>query len=321
MKNNKCLYCYKEINDTEGNNQTEYHKSCSNKFFGKPNPPILEYTQDEMFQLAEKVIKSQKTVTGVQPKLSLTSKKMTNNSVVEKFTIVGLWGDYILKPQTELYEHLPEIEDLTMHLASLTKIKSVNHSLIRLKSGELAYITKRIDRIKDKKLHMEDMCQITERLTEHKYKGSHEQIAKAIRKYSNNPGLDVINYYELVVFCFLTGNNDMHLKNFSLIKSKNLKYNFAPAYDLVASELVVEGDDEELALTLNGKKKKLKREDFSMAMKSSGINQKSIENIFAKFAKAIESWYSLIDDSFLNDIFKEKYCNMINKKIKQLELT
>ena len=320
MEKKKCLHCYKEILETEENSQMEYHKSCSNKFFGKPTPPILEYAQDEMLLLAEKVIKSQKTVTGVQLKLSLTSKKMLGNSNVEKFTLVGLWGGYILKPQTELYEQLPEIEDLTMHLAALSKIKTVNHSLIRLKSGELAYITKRIDRIKDKKLHMEDMCQITERLTEHKYKGSHEQIAKAIRMYSNNPGLDVINYYELVVFCFLTGNNDMHLKNFSLLKSKELKYHLAPAYDLVASELVVEGDDEELALTLNGKKKKLKRKDFNIAMKSSGINDKSIENIFLKFEKALESWHSLIGDSFLNDNFKEKYYNMINKKFKQLEL-
>ena len=272
-----------------------------------------------MLPLAKKVIKSQKTVTGVQPKLSLTSKKLTGNPVVERFTIVGLWGGYILKPQTELYEQLPEIEDLTMHLASLSKIKTVNHSLIRLKSGELAYITKRIDRIKDKKLHMEDMCQLTERLTEHKYNGSHEQIAKAIRMYSTNPGLDVINYYELVVFCFLTGNNDMHLKNFSLLKSRELEYHLAPAYDLVASELVVEGDDDELALTLNGKKKKLKRKDFSVAMKSSGINEKSIENIFSRFENDLTSWYSLIDDSFLNDTYKEKYHSLITKKFEQLE--
>lgn len=319
MKKNKCLFCYKEILDTEEKYLPDYHKSCSNKFFGKPHPPVLEYTQDEMLELGVEVIKSQKTLTGVQPKLSLSSKKMTDNPVMERFTIVGLWGNYILKPQTELYEQLPEIEDLTMHLASLTKIKTVNHSLIRLKSGELAYITKRIDRIKDKKLHMEDMCQITERLTEQKYMGSHEQIAKAIRKYADNPGLNVINYYELVVFCFLTGNNDMHLKNFSLLKSKYLKYELAPAYDLLASELVVEGDDEELALTLNGKKKNLERMDFIMAMKSSGINDKSIENIFEKFRKGIASWHSLIDDSFLSVAFKEKYHDLINKKSKQLE--
>jgi len=301
--------------------QTAYHRSCSNKFFGRPDPPILDYSQADMLQLAEKVIKSHKTVTGVQPKLSLTSKKMTDNPVVERFTIVGLWGGYILKPQTERYEQLPEIEDLTMHLASLAKIKTVNHALIRLKSGELAYITKRIDRVEDKKLHMEDMCQLTERLTEHKYKGSHEQIAKTIRRYSDNPGLDVINYFELVVFCFLTGNNDMHLKNFSLLKSEDLKYGFAPAYDLVASELVVEGDDEELALTLNGKKKKLERKDFNKAMKSSGINDKAIENIFTKFEKSLASWHSFIDHSFLKADFKEKYHSMLNKKFKQLKLS
>ena len=320
MKNNKCLFCYKEILEGEEEPLKEFHKSCSSKFFGKPNPPILEYTQDEMLLLAEKVIKSQKTVTGVQPKLSLTSKKMTGNPIVERFTIVDLWDSYILKPQTELYEQLPEIEDVTMHLASLSNIKTVSHSLIRLKSGELAYITKRIDRIKDKKLHMEDMCQLTERLTEHKYKGSHEQIAKAIRKYSANPGLDVINYYELVLFCFLTGNNDMHLKNFSLLKSRELLYHLAPAYDLVASELVVEGDDEELALTLNGKKKKLNKKDFNIAMKASGINDKSIDNIFSKFKNLLVSWHSLIDSSFLNNALKEKYYSMIDIKYEQLEL-
>ncbi len=320
MKNNKCLFCYKEILDGE-EAQMEFHKSCSKKFFGKTNPPLLEYSQDDMLLLAESIIKSQKTVTGVQPKLSLTSEKITGSPSKERFTIVGLWGEYILKPQTELYEQLPENEDLTMHLASLSNIKTVNHSLIRLKSGELAYITKRIDRIKNEKLHMEDMCQLTERLTEHKYKGSHEQIAKTIRKYSSIPGLDVINYYELVVFSFLTGNNDMHLKNFSLLKSKALQYHLAPAYDLVASELAIEGDDEELALTLNGKKKKLRKDDFIVAMRAIDINDKSIENIFSKFKTLIQPWHLLIEKSFLTDLFKEKYHLMIEAKFKQLEIT
>ena len=124
MKNNKCLFCYKEIQEGAEKPLQEYHSYCSKTFFGKPHPPILEYTQDEMILLAERVIKSQKTVTGVQPKLSLISKKMTGNSVVERLTIVGVWGGYILKPQTELYEKLPENEDLTMHLASLSNIKN-----------------------------------------------------------------------------------------------------------------------------------------------------------------------------------------------------
>ncbi len=319
MKMGKCLFCYQEIADKEFM-KYEFHKSCSKKFFGKNTPPIINYTQSEMLELAEKVVKSQRTVTGVQPKLSLNSKKMTGDSAIERFTIVGLWEKYILKPQTEVYEQLPEIEDLTMHLAELSKIKTVEHSLIRLKSGELAYITKRIDRSKEKKLHMEDMCQLTERLTEHKYKGSHEQVAKTIKSFSANPGYDIVNFYELVLFCFLTGNNDMHLKNFSLLKGKDLNYNLCPAYDLVASELVVEGDDEELALNLNGKKKKIKRKDFSIAMKTSGMNDKSIENVFKKFEKLQNIWHQFIEESFLSEEFKESYHKMIIDKFKHIDI-
>ena len=315
----KCLFCYQEIADEEFMKH-EFHKSCSKKFFGKNTPPIIDYTQSEMLELAEKVVKSQRTVTGVQPKLSLNIKKMTGNSAVDKFTIVGLWGKYILKPQTKLYKQLPEIEDLTMHLAELSKIKTVDHSLIRLKSGELAYITKRIDRSKKNKLHMEDMCQLTERLTEHKYKGSHEQVAKKIKTFSANPGFDIVNFYELVLFCFLTGNNDMHLKNFSLLKGKDLNYNLSPAYDLVASELVVEGDDEELALNLNGKKKNIKIKDFSIAMKTGGMNDKSIENVFQKFEKLQNIWHKFIGGSFLSEQFKENYHKMVDEKFKQIDI-
>ena len=230
---NKCLYCYKEINLNELTTTVAgakgYHEKCSKKFFGKINPPELNFTEEQILELAEQIIKSQKTVTGVQPKLSLGLSE--NSSDPERFTIVGLWGDYILKPQTKTYPSLPEIEDLTMHLAQISKLKTVEHSLISLKSGELAYLTKRIDRTKGGKLHMEDMCQITERMTEHKYKGSYEQIAKAIKKHTANPGLDVTDFFELVLFSFLTGNNDMHLKNFSLLKT-NSEYDLCPAYDL-----------------------------------------------------------------------------------------
>jgi serine/threonine-protein kinase HipA len=148
---------------------------------------------------------------------------------------------------------LPEIEDLTMHLTTLAGIKTVPHSLIRLKSGNLAYITKRIDRNKKKKIHMEDMCQLTERLTEDKCHGSYEQIAKAVLKYSVNPGLDVINFYEQVVFSYLTGNADMHLKNFSLIDRPEMGYTLSEAYDMVTTALVNPADKEDLALTLNAK--------------------------------------------------------------------
>lgn len=321
MNANRCLYCYRDLPAEEIRNEAEnagFHAKCSRKFFGSPVPPLLPYSENDMLALAEKVVKSQKTVTGVQPKLSLGTEKMKKSETPGRLTIMGLWEEFILKPPSNDYANLPEIEDLTMHLAEIAKIPTVPHSLIYLQSGQLAYITRRVDREKGEKLHMEDMCQLTERLTEHKYRGSHEQIAKAVLKYSANPGFDVVNFYEMVVFSFLTGNNDMHLKNFSLLKSNHTDYNLCPAYDMVASQLVVTGDDEELALTINGKKKKLKQNDFVVAMKSAGISEKSISNIFTKFEKALPQWHNFIEISFLPESVKTEYKTLIDKKHKQL---
>jgi serine/threonine-protein kinase HipA len=294
--------------------------------FGKPQPPLLPFTEAQMLALGEQVIKNQVAVTGVQPKLSLDIEKpgKENNAtdIPARFTIVGLWGGYILKPPTKQYPHLPELEDLTMHLATLAGIATVPHSLIRLQTGNLAYITKRIDRNKKKKLHMEDMCQLTERLTEDKYKGSYEQIGKTIVKYSANPGLDLINFFEQVIFSFLTGNADMHLKNFSLIqRPAAADYVLAPAYDMVASALVVPGDEEELALNLNGKKRKIQRKDFDVALSSfKMLEEKTIANLFSHFEKTIGKWLDFIPHSFIPDEMKEAYKTIIQERAARLNL-
>ena len=123
---------------------SDYHPRCSTKIYGSPIPPVLPYGKKDLIRLAEKVIRSRTTLTGVQPKLSLDIEKAEKSS--KRFTIVGLWGRYILKPQSQHYEQLPELEDLTMHLAEIAKIKVVPHSLIRFQDGDLCYITKRIDR-------------------------------------------------------------------------------------------------------------------------------------------------------------------------------
>jgi len=314
MEKNRCLYCYQELGEGE------FHPKCSKKIFGAPVPPSLEYTNDQMLELAQKVIQSQSTVTGVQAKLSLGLQKMSEKDKPQKLTIMGVWGGYILKPPSEYYPSLPELEDLSMHLAAIAGIETVPHTLIRLKSGELSYLTKRIDRKGKQKFHMEDMCQLTERLTEAKYRGAYEQIGKALVHFSANPGFDIINFFEQVVFCFLTGNNDMHLKNFSLFKDPKKGYNLSPAYDMVAAELVVEGDDEELALTLNGKKKKITRKDFEMAMGHFEIDKKAFENIFERFKKTLPQWHDFIDISFLPDQMKTRYHEMLDKKAKQIEL-
>ena len=310
----KCLYCYKELNEGE----KDFHKTCSKKMFGTPSVPELPYTRENLTDLAKQVIRSQTTLTGVQAKLSLDINKGGKNET-DRFTIVGLWGRYILKPQTDRFAHLPELEDLTMHLAELAKLQVVPHSLIRFVDGELCYITRRIDRTATgDKLPMEDMCQLTERLTEHKYKGSYEQIAKAIQRFSTVPKLDMVNYWEQVVFSWLTGNADMHLKNFSLYSKGQGKYLLTPAYDMLSTALVMPEDTEELALTLNGKKRKIKKVDFVTSMQASGMEEKVINNIFAKFAKVKDRWFEFIDLSFLPNEMKEAFKAIIAEKLSLL---
>ena len=310
----KCLYCYKELNEGE----KDFHKTCSKKMFGTPSVPVLPYTRDKLTDLAKQVIRSQTTLTGVQAKLSLDINKGGRNET-DRFTIVGLWGRYILKPQTDRFAHLPELEDLTMHLAELAKMQVVPHSLIRFADGELCYITRRIDRTSTgDKLPMEDMCQLTERLTEHKYKGSYEQIAKAIQRFSAVPKLDMVNYWEQVVFSWITGNADMHLKNFSLYSKEQGKYMLTPAYDMLSTALVMPEDTEELALTLNGKKRKIKKADFVVSMQASGLEEKVINNIFAKFTKVKDKWFEFIDRSFLSNEMKETFKTIVAEKLSLL---
>jgi serine/threonine-protein kinase HipA len=306
----RCLYCYKLLNAGE----IDFHQGCSNKMFGKKLPPVLDYSEDQMLELGKKVIKRQSAVTGVQPKLSVEIEKMNHMDHPDRFTIVGLWRAYILKPPSTQFPELPELEDLTLHLAELAGIKTVPHSLIRLKSGTLAYITKRVDRDARGKIHMEDMCQLTERMTEHKYQGSYEQIGKAIIRYSENPLLDIVNFFEQVVFSFLTGNADMHLKNFSLIDRPGLGYTLCPAYDMVPSNLIVKDDPEELALNLNGKKRKLKKDDFIEAMNRFDIDNKSIENIFRKFEDTMAKWEEFIPISFLSEEMKKGFWELIRDR-------
>ena len=309
----KCLFCYKPL----GEDEVDYHKSCARKIFESTVVPTLPYTRDNIKELAREIVIASTTVTGVQAKLSLDIARGGKNEP-QRFTIVGLWGRFILKPQTDRFANLPENEDLTMHLAEAAGINTVPHSLIRFADGELCYITRRIDRTKrGSKIAMEDMCQLSERLTEDKYKGSYERIAKLIRQYSSAPLLDIINFWEVVVFSWLTGNADMHLKNFSLFKPK-ADYMLTPAYDLLSTSIVMPDDDEELALTLNGKKKRIKREDFEKAMLDSGMDEKSIANLFKKFEKALPKWYAIIEESFLPVNQQKLYRQQIERMIARL---
>ena len=292
----KCLYCYKEL----GPGEVDFHKSCCKKFFGTPTAPSLNYTRAQMDELAAQVIKSQTTLTGVQPKLSLNLDKHK---------------DYIFKPQTERFAMLPENEDLTMHLAQIARLKVVPHTLIRMKDGSIGYLTKRIDRKADgEKIAMEDMCQLTERQTEHKYRSSYEQIGKAIRRFSANAQLDMVDFLELVYFSWLTGNNDMHLKNFSLYSPADAPV-LTPAYDLLNSAISNPSDDEELALNLNGKKKRIKDEDFMAAYRTCGVLEIVFDRVKKKYVGILPKFEEEIQCSFLSDELKASYIELLHKRL------
>ncbi len=301
-----------------GNHDGDFHEQCSLEFFGTKTAPLLLYSLNQMSALAKDVVERSVSVPGVQPKLSLS---FVSNTLADgnkgRLTVVGaLGGNYIFKPPSEHFPEMPQNENLTMRIAEAFGIKTVKSSLIRLQSGELSYITKRIDRTDSgEKIHMLDMFQILEAFD--KYKSSMEKVGKAIGQYSDDTLLDQLYFFELSVFNFITGNNDMHLKNFSMINSGN-KWSLAPAYDLLNVSIVNPEDTEELALTLEGKKKKLGRANFEHLGKILSLNEKQIEGVFKRLVKNKSVAINWIDNSFLSNDFKKKYKIFLEQKYREL---
>ena len=186
--------------------------------------------------------------------------------------------------------------------------------------GTGGYLTRRIDRTKDgEKIDMEDMCQLTLHPTEYKYKGAHEQIAKTIMQYSDMPKLDLTNYMQQLLFCFVTGNNDMHLKNFSLYRPSR-GYQLTPAYDLINVAIANPKDKEELALPLSGRKSQLQMNDFLKSATAMGLEQNVVINLIENMHKAVPKWRSLIQSSFLTADMKEKYEQLVTLRLDRLHM-
>lgn len=318
---NKCLCCYKELKKGE----IGYHASCAYKLFGSKQAPILPYTRDNIDGLALEVLRSSTSVTGVQAKLSLDINRGGKNEP-DRLTIVGLWGNYILKPQSPKFTSMPELEDLTMKMAEMAKIETAAHCLIRMADGELAYITRRMDRNSDgSKRSMLDMCQLSNRLTEHKYRGAYTQLADIIRNYSTIPMLDIQRFWEIVIFSWITGNSDMHCKNFSLLDREGIGYTLSPAYDLLAVALTGIDDKDELAMPLTGYGVDdtqhitgFDRTSFVEAMISSGIEMNISNKLINRLIKNQTKWLELIDNSFLSVELKEAYKGLICERIEKI---
>lgn len=312
----KCLYCYQELEE----GQVDFHPACARKFFGSESAPLLPYTRDNMSELARQVIRTSASVTGAQAKMSLDVNRGGKNEPA-KFTIVGLWGKYIFKPQSGKYPCLPELEDLTMKMAEAARIRTARHTLIRLADGELGYLTFRMDRgVKGEKISMLDLCQLSNRLTEHKYYGTYQQLADTVKKYSSAPMLDVQRFWEMVLFSWITGNSDMHCKNFSLIDTGGGEYALAPAYDLLAVLLADPEDMEEMAMTfaVGGEKNGFDRGTFMSAFTQSGIPAAVADKMIERMKGYLPIWKELIAQSFLPEKMKAEYCRLLDNRIVRL---
>ncbi|NQX81327.1 MAG: HipA domain-containing protein [Flavobacteriaceae bacterium] len=307
---NKCLYCYKRLE------KGDYHQGCSLSFFGNKQAPELDYSLEQMNDLAKYIVERSVSVPGVQAKLSMSLLNQKSAKQDNRLTVVGaLGGNYIFKPPTVNFPEMPENEHLTMKIAAAFDIKTVP-TLIRLKSGELSYLTKRIDRTEQSdKIHMLDMFQITQAVN--KYKSSMEKISKALNSYTTNIVFDKIQFFELTVFSFLFGNNDMHLKNFSMIETP-LGWSLSPAYDLLNVAIINPEDKEELALTLNGKKNRLNKQDFNSFAINMGLNDKQINSVYKRLLKNKNIAEDLINISFLSKNKKVDYWNLVIRRYKRL---
>lgn len=273
----------------------------------------LPYTAAELRQEAANRAKKL-SIQGVQPKLSATI------SVVEQeFKIVDQFGTYIIKPQNDLFPELPQNEDVTMRMAKAFGLDVPLHGMLYAKDGSLSYFIKRFDRYgKGKKIATEDFAQLTGNTRDTKYRFTMEKLVPVIDEFCSFPAIEKANFFKRILFCYVTGNEDMHLKNFSLI-TKNGKTTLTPIYDFLNSSIAIKNTEEEIALPLNGKKNNLKASDFVdyYAKERLQLNEKIIVTILEQMHNAIPKWKELLEISFLSDEMKEKYLGLLEGRIKK----
>lgn len=307
----RCLHCYKELEE----GQVDYHPKCAKAFFGTEKVPELPYQLSEMEKLAKAAAEQSVTVPGVQPKLSLGwIKSELEDGHDGRLTILdALDGQFILKPQNLQYPEMPENEHLSMKLAALFKLDIVPVSMIRLASGELCFITKRIDRNSDgTKSHMIDFLQILE--LSDKYKGTMENLGKEIGELSVNTLQDKLRFFEVTLFNYIIGNNDMHLKNFSMFLSE-IGWVLAPFYDLLNVKLVLPKDEEDSALLLGGKKQNFKKGYFDRLGTSLELNDKQINSVYKRLKKWLPDALEMIEHSFLSEEKKKEYKGLVDVRV------
>lgn len=299
---NICFSCGEKIEGKE-----PIHKNCLKILFG------IEYLPEVDLSLSEVPLKAQESagklsISGVQPKLS-----MRLNREKIKLESVGQGGEYILKPPGGNFADMSQNENTCMIIASKVGITVPPHALIKLKDGSLSYIVKRFDRKNGEKVHQEDFFQILGK--EDKYNSSFEQIGKRIKELSEIPGLDVQDFYTRVLFFFIIGNGDAHLKNFSILYDERGNIRLSPAYDIVSSKLVIPREDD-TALTLNGKKNNIIARDFLSLLEYLQIKDRTInKRLLSKYDIIINT----VKNSILEDNMRKNLLNIIQERYSRIK--
>ena len=276
---------------------------------------LPQTNQDIRREAAQRMAKM--SIQGVQPKVSLRLHLSEG-----RFEIVDNHGTFILKPAVDEWPNVPENEDLTMRLAAAAGIDVPGHGLIRTADGKLAFVIRRFDRVgRRKRLALEDFAQLSGQTRETKYESSTERLIAVINQYASFPARDRLKLFRRILFCFLTGNEDAHLKNWSLLTSDDV-VGLSPAYDLVSTWMVLHNASEELALPLAGKKSNFKRSDFLdyLAKERLELNDALIEDVLSGFSRAIPQWTALIRSSFLPLEDQDRYQSLVHERSARLEI-
>lgn len=274
------------------------------------NTNIFEYSAEEIRK--ESVLRQLKmSIQGMQPKVSAVMDRSG------RFKIVDKNGRYIIKPQIEAYSQVPENETLTMSMASIAGLEVPEHGLVVCADGSKSYFIKRFDRYgRNNKLHCEDFAQLSGNDRDHKYNSSMEKTVWVIEEFCTFPLVEKQKFFKLVVFNYLVGNEDAHLKNFSLIRNKKGIVVLSPCYDLLNSTIVLRRAQEEIALPVYGKKsnlsKKLLCEYF--AGERLKLNASVIEKTLSELGICLDEWRIMIEQSFLSEENRKKYSDLLEKR-------
>lgn len=307
----RCLFTYEPLKKSETNYSSAGLKALSKNL---QQLEIFPYSQKEQIEIARKMVKKI-SLQGVQPKFSLVLSPKDHT-----FKEVETKGHYILKPQVLGHQELPENEDLTMHLMSLAGMKLPWHGLVKCSDGSLSYVIKRFDRVGKDKIPMEDFTQLIGASRDTKYDIPIEKVAEAIEDFCTFPTIEYLSLYKRILLAFLLGNEDLHLKNLSVVTMQG-KVQLSPVYDFVNSTIANPHVDDELALSLGDKKKGFTKKDFvdAFAVKTLFLPKGLAEKELQKLISCIPQWKQMIDKSFLSTELKRKYASLLAQRADRLK--